>query len=578
MVVLTKQDSVLKTGLAEAKFELQKADGTKLKDALITNASGKLEIADLAPGNYQLVEKEAPIGYQLDATPLAFTIEFNQAEKLNITKENTLKKGSVTLTKRASGTNDLLANATFKLQKADGTILKENLKTDTSGQLEIVDLTPGNYQLIETATPTGYKLDTDPVSFTIEFNQTEMITVSKENTAKTGTVELNKKASGTSKQLQGAEFKLEDDAGKVLKEKLATDASGKLEIKDLAPGDYRLIETKAPTGYQLDKAPVRFTIVFNQTEKLAISKENIAKTGSVILTKVDGSSKEKLAGAEFELRNATGTKVGGNFVTDADGKLVIVDLAPGEYSLVETKAPTGYQLDNTPILFAIEFNQVKPITVTKENRAKTGDVILTKVDAKTNKGLAGAKFELQTKQGQILKTGLTTGTNGELKVTNLEPGEYCFVETEAPINYELDRTKIEFTIVFNQISPVLVTKTNKLKVGLVKVAHTDTEGNHLVNPENYTGDIGEKYETESKEFAGYQLVGNPIMVNQAKPINATSPIAAIEKPATVMKKAKRLPSTGDKAPFKNVVSGLFISAIGIFVLRRVNKRNPAKTI
>ncbi|WP_176746456.1 collagen binding domain-containing protein, partial [Listeria monocytogenes] len=199
MVVLTKQDSVLKTGLAGAKFELQKADGTKLKDALITNASGKLEIADLAPGNYQLVEKEAPIGYQLDATPLAFTIEFNQAEKLNITKENTLKKGSVTLTKRASGTNDLLANATFKLQKADGTILKENLKTDTNGQLEIVDLTPGNYQLIETAAPTGYKLDTDPVSFTIEFNQTEMITVSKENTAKTGTVELNKKASGTSK-------------------------------------------------------------------------------------------------------------------------------------------------------------------------------------------------------------------------------------------------------------------------------------------------------------------------------------------------------------------------------------------
>lgn len=688
MVVLTKQDSVLKTGLAGAKFELQKADGTKLKDALITNASGKLEIADLAPGNYQLVEKEAPIGYQLDATPLAFTIEFNQAEKLNITKENTLKKGSVTLTKRASGTNDLLANATFKLQKADGTILKENLKTDTNGQLEIVDLTPGNYQLIETAAPTGYELDTTPVpftitfnqsenvnvtktnkaksgsvvltkqdnvtkaglagaefelqdstgaklrenlitnttgkleltnlapgdyqlaeiaaptgyvldatpvTFTVEFNQTELLNLTKENTAKTGSVILTKQDSLTKQTLADAEFELQNEAGTKLQENLVTNADGEIEIVNLAPGNYQLVETKAPTGYQLDKAPVRFTIVFNQTEKLAISKENIAKTGSVILTKVDGSSKEKLAGAEFELRNATGTKVGGNFVTDADGKLVIADLAPGEYSLVETKAPTGYQLDNTPILFAIEFNQVKPITVTKENRAKTGDVILTKVDAKTNKGLAGAKFELQTKQGQILKTGLTTGTNGELKVTNLEPGEYCFVETEAPMNYELDRTKIEFTIVFNQISPVPVTKTNKLKEGLVKVAHTDTEGNHLVNPENYTGDIGEKYETESKKFAGYQLVGNPInkvgtfaegtqkvtfiyekikdpiMFNQAKPINATSPIAAIEKPATVMKKAKRLPSTGDKAPFKNVVSGLFISAIGIFVLRRVNK-------
>ncbi|EAC7884240.1 SpaA isopeptide-forming pilin-related protein [Listeria monocytogenes] len=594
-VILTKKDDKTNATLSGATFELQTTAGAKLQENLVTNAEGQVEITNLAPGNYQFVETSAPTGYELDTTPVPFTITFNQSENVNVTKTNKAKSGSVVLTKQDNVTKAGLAGAEFELQDSTGAKLRENLITNTTGKLELTNLAPGDYQLAEIAAPTGYVLDATPVTFTVEFNQTELLNLTKENTAKTGSVILTKQDSLTKQTLADAEFELQNEAGTKLQENLVTNADGEIEIVNLAPGNYQLVETKAPTGYQLDKAPVRFTIVFNQTEKLAISKENIAKTGSVILTKVDGSSKEKLAGAEFELRNATGTKVGGNFVTDADGKLVIADLAPGEYSLVETKAPTGYQLDNTPILFAIEFNQVKPKTVTKENRAKTGDVILTKVDAKTNKGLAGAKFELQTKQGQILKTGLTTGINGELKVTNLEPGEYCFVETEAPMNYELDRTKIEFTIVFNQISPVPVTKTNKLKVGLVKVAHTDTEGNHLVNPENYTGDIGEKYETESKEFAGYQLVGNPInkvgtfaegtqkvtfiyekikdpiMVNQAKPINATSPIAAIEKPATVMKKAKRLPSTGDKAPFKNVVSGLFISAIGIFVLRRVNK-------
>ncbi|NHW78406.1 hypothetical protein HA391_26500, partial [Escherichia coli] len=78
---------------------------------------------------------------------------------------------------------------------------------------------------------------------------------------------------------------------------------------DLAPGDYQFVETKAPTGYVLDGAPTKFTVEFNQEAAVIVTKENTAKTGSVVLTKEDSVSKATLSGAEFELQNATGTKV-----------------------------------------------------------------------------------------------------------------------------------------------------------------------------------------------------------------------------------------------------------------------------
>ncbi|WP_257643916.1 prealbumin-like fold domain-containing protein, partial [Listeria monocytogenes] len=77
------------------------------------------------------------------------------------------------------------------------------------------------------------------------------------------------------------EFELQNAAGSKLKEKLTTAASGNIEITDLAPGDYKLIETKAPTGYQLDAAPVHFTIDFNQTEAANVTKTNKKKIGTI---------------------------------------------------------------------------------------------------------------------------------------------------------------------------------------------------------------------------------------------------------------------------------------------------------
>ena len=469
-VELTKQDADNDDApLAGAVFELQTADGRVLQSDLTTDKDGKISVKELLPGDYRFVETAAPFGYDLDDTPITFTIAkaktVNDITTVAVTAVNRLTTGAVELSKTDRDSGDQpLADAVFALQDASGKTIQAGLVTDADGKLFVDGLKPGAYRFIETAAPFGYDLDATPIPFVIELGPTATVTVQASNELTTGSVELIKTdRDDAGLPVAEAVFALRTAAGELLEENLKTDADGRIRVTDLKPGDYQFIETAAPFGYDLDDTPIAFTIVKGQTKTLIKTATNELSTGSVVLKKVDRHDAERvLAGAEFRLENAEGEVLQEGLTTDATGELAVSGLKPGAYRFVETKAPQHYRLDATPIAFTIVKGQEIALTVLDKNELISGSVVLTKVDASDKAAfLAGAVFELQDAAGTVIRTGLVTDGSGQIRVDDLQPGDYRFVETAAPSGYEREATPIPFMIGYSQKEAAYLTVTNR---------------------------------------------------------------------------------------------------------------------
>ncbi|HHQ1133010.1 TPA: SpaA isopeptide-forming pilin-related protein, partial [Listeria innocua] len=423
-----------------------------------------------------------------------------------------------------------------------------------------------------------------------------------------GTIKITKvDEDDTTKKLEGAKFQLYTLDGEKSGQEITTNSEGEILLDGIQSGKYKLVETKAPEGYNISdeyKEGKEIT-VSSSGEELLLTIKNAMKKGNVILTKKDSASHEVLADAEFELQNATGSKLKEKLTTDASGNIEITDLAPGDYKLIETKAPTGYQLDATPVNFTIDFNQSEAVKVSKTNTANTGTVVLTKKDSATNAKLADATFELRNEDGTVVREDLVTDDHGEISVADLAPGDYKLIETKAPTGYQLDATPVNFTIDFNQSEVEKVSKTNKKKIGTIIVNFIDVDGNQLNDKEVHTGNVGEEYSVKAKEIVGYTLVKDsankkgmyketsqeitfvyekkamPITVEPTEPSKTTEQLtesATVAEPKPIKQNFKttnkspnnkrKLPSTGDEFPYTMLFTGLFVSVAGVFFLRK----------
>ena len=424
-VVLNKKDSQNGKLLKGAVFNLQDQQGNNIRTNLITDENGQIVLNDLAPGDYQFVETKAPNGYELDATPVKFTIVVGQTETVNIEKVNTASLGGVVLTKKDSKNGNLLEGAVFNLQDQQGNNIRTNLITDENGQIVLNDLAPGDYQFVETKAPNGYELDATPVKFTIVVGQTETVNIEKVNTASLGGVVLTKKDSKNGNLLEGAVFNLQDQQGNDIRTNLISDENGQIILNDLAPGDYQFVETKAPEGYELDATPVKFTIVVAQKEAVKVEKTNILAATNLKISKIDSNTKNPLNGSEFEIYSQNDTSNPLKFITTGssdqyevniigestlmangvDSSFTINKLGYGDYILKEIKAPSGYKLGKDIYIHLDKINSYYKIGSDGE-----------KIDLNKDESLNLYNINVENEKGIVLPE---TGGNGFITQRNI---------------------------------------------------------------------------------------------------------------------------------------------------------------
>lgn len=289
-------ETVASTGMSDAGIQTTwhtkrtsaYVDKTKM-NILTTDDQGKIALTHLAPGTYGFAEIETLPGYVLNTTTQYLTIEddgcIEGKDRGELTFKNDYTKLEISKTDITTGVE--LPGNTLRLYHAPaedsaepyGDLVEEWVSTDTPHLIDT--LAAGHYVLHEQIPATGY-LQAQDVTFTVaetgeiqrvvmdnDYTKTDIVKVDAETRAtldgaKLALIDVHGSyldpRAYTEKSLEVEEVLL-DENGKISDMKPAADKTGvvycwnttkdPLRFNGLLPGDYEVVEIKAPAGYEI---------------------------------------------------------------------------------------------------------------------------------------------------------------------------------------------------------------------------------------------------------------------------------------------------------------------------------------
>ena len=180
---------------------------------------------------------------------------------------------------------------------------------------------------------------------------------------------------------------------------LTLDAAGRAATGAEFPlGKYEIRETKGNAYYQCNTGwSQTFEVTMGGNTAFSFTVANTPVKGHIQLTKIDSTDGKPLTGAVFTVTHPDGHTE--NMVEEANGIHALRNLRYGKYTVQETKAPDGFQLD--PTVYTVEITENGKVYEVKTpgyegvaNAPVPGSISIQKVDSHGNP-MPGVTFKLE---------------------------------------------------------------------------------------------------------------------------------------------------------------------------------------
>lgn len=552
--------------LEGAKFTLQSPKETI---ELITDANGQAGFSNVSPGTYTLIENKAPNGYKLDTSAKRITI--SDDGKVSVSGDNIAMQGGKIETELDHhqyypsypsfmnalhyGKIDENGNIEFYIHlkpEANGsdgytnknTRLNLNVLGGEIKEVQVLDVEPGNRNTVKNHM---YNQTADKYTG----NNLVNAGVANDITGQDNITDAFTGKTGYQLKFPAARFGGQDsDWGFLVKVKATGSESTAVSYDWLTDTDRVKDESRIQKSIGLStssESGVMLNIANDPFPRLPVE-----------VTKID-LDKSPLANATFRLKDAKGNTIS-DVKSGADGKASFGELSPGDYTIEEINAPSGYQ--KSQVIFDVHVGEDGKVIYNARFKDGAGtpkngvDYILEEVEAGQEGGKATVtgitqSMILQEKQNQPNdgRLGLTEGVweaygiesyryKANFLISNAKKGGLFKIQFDP--NLDFRRYVYEIPELKDATGKVLAKPYFNYETNLLTYQFTDNIDSNAVNASlEIIGIIPDKYyATQTNTTTGYNF---RIVVDPDNTTGTSNPTVNHPNIQTTQSKDKVLP-------------------------------------
>ena len=452
------------TPLDGAIFEVVDPNGATV-GTFATSSDGTVIIPLTLAGNYTVYERVAPKDHLLSDTPAQnIKVEYGKVAEITFWNE---PYGTLRIEK-LSDTGAHLPGAMVQIKHIESGVTY-TAETNFAGYAIFDNIKPGAYEIKEVTAPSGWLKDDATYTATVSTGETTTFSLVNKELPGLRIIKYDRK---NMVAMANVTFEIFRDG--VSLGKYQTDEFGEILLTNVTPGTYRAVEVDTGSdGHILDTTPQEVELSAGDGIRELLFFNDV-KPG-LKLVKVDSTDPSKvIPNAVFEIKSVKGDYGPEEFVTDQNGEIDLSKLPTGAYVVTE-KSCNGYVIDDAQRIIQLDPNEDAQFVFTNTIKPSL-EIIKTSSDGSRLKNVS---FRISRIEDGTHYLDRTTNEQGEILISDLEPGVYSVKETATDSSHILDLREYHVELFPGKVSTLTI--ENQKRPNLTVYKHDADTGEPIAD-------------------------------------------------------------------------------------------------